>query len=362
MTVTGPPYQVSEPDGPVRSDVAERLSGAARSDGTVWSPGRIVSVSGAIPPVVTEDGDVQVLPGSPRYTVTSAVPPSDPVASAGLTGADQDDPRWLALPAALPSRVGELARQITNADASRFASPASRYRAAGQIAAYLRTHATYRLDSPVPLPGQDAVDRFLFVDQTGFCEQFASAQVVMLRTLGVPARLVTGLAYGVGDRKTRVFRASDLHAWTELWVQGVGWVSSDPTAGVPLAGANAALTARQRLSTAVTHALRKVDGLPGGRPVLALALVALGLLGSSLLTRRSPSVRRNALVRPAGPALSAFLRLDERLGEQRRRAPESLRDLARRLDPALSGALNVVERECYAADQPDPGEVRLPWR
>jgi transglutaminase-like putative cysteine protease len=351
LTVPGPPYQVSVAGGPVRTDVAERLGAASRSDGTVWSPGRIVAVAGAIPPVVTEDGDVQVLPGTARYTVTSAVPVSDAVAAAGTTGADQQDPRWLALPVGLPSRVGDLARQVTSGGGSRFDK-------AEQITAYLRTHATYRLDSPVPLPGQDAVDRFLFIDQTGFCEQFASAQVVMLRTLGIPARLVTGLAYGVGDRRTRVFRASDLHAWTELWVQGVGWVSSDPTAGVPLADASAALTARQRVSTAITNALRKLDALPGGRPVLALVLVALGVIGSSLLTRRSPSVRRAALARPAGPALSAFLRLDERLGEQRRRAPESLRDLARRLDPALSGALNVVERECYAAAQPDPGEVR----
>ncbi|MCU1587573.1 MAG: transglutaminase domain protein, partial [Frankiales bacterium] len=222
---------------------------------------------------------------------------------------------------------------------------------------YLRTNLTYTLDSPVPLPGQDAVDRFLFVDRTGFCEQFASAEVVMLRTLGIPARLVTGLAYGVVDHGQRLFRVSDLHAWAELWVPGVGWVSSDPTAGVSLATGSNQDTARQRISAAMRRWLRALTQLPGGKPVLALVLIAIVALGNLTLTRRARRVRAAQGALPAGPALQAFLRLDARLGEERRREAESLRELAHRLDPGLRDALNVVERECYAPVQPRPGEV-----
>jgi transglutaminase-like putative cysteine protease len=348
-----PPYQVSVADGPVRTDEAERLVSAGRSDGSVWSPGRIVTVDadGAAAVVVDAEGDVRLASGGRRYTVTSLRPLTDAESLRSTSGTDLLEPRWRSLPVGLPSRVFALAKQIT-------ASSTSRYESAELIADYLRTHATYRLDSPVPLPGEDAVDRFLFVDRTGFCEQFASAQVVMLRALGIPARLVTGLGYGVRDGDKRLFRVSDLHAWTELWVQGQGWVPSDPTAGVPLADANAGQTVRQRVANALTSLLRRINAVPGGKPAVAAALVLLAVLASRGLSRRSrrTAARRQAL--PAGPALQAFLRLDERLGDRRRRQAESLRELAARLDPGLAGALNVVERECYSPTGPDAGEVR----
>ena len=96
-------------------------------------------------------------------------------------------------------------------------------------------HTSYSIDTP-PLPaGADAVDTFLFDQQVGFCEQIASALVVMLRTLGVPARL--GVGYASGDRNpfTGLYevKASDAHAWTEVFFPGHGWLTFDPTANVP---------------------------------------------------------------------------------------------------------------------------------
>ncbi|MFP5488836.1 MAG: transglutaminase-like domain-containing protein, partial [Acidimicrobiia bacterium] len=94
----------------------------------------------------------------------------------------------------------------------------------------------YDLRAPLPDPGEDAVHDFLFDTRLGFCEQIASALTVMLRTQGVPARLATGYLPGTRDRVAGVFevRASDAHAWVEVWFPESGWQAFDPTASVPL--------------------------------------------------------------------------------------------------------------------------------
>lgn len=104
--------------------------------------------------------------------------------------------------------------------------------------AWLANNTAYDLDAPVPAPGADAVDDFLFESRRGFCEQIASTLAIMLRTQGVPARLATGYIPGVRDRVSGVFevRASDAHAWVEVWFPETGWEPFDPTASVPLAG------------------------------------------------------------------------------------------------------------------------------
>ena len=65
----------------------------------------------------------------------------------------------------------------------------------------------------------------------GHCEYFASAMAVMLRTLGIPSRLVTGFQGGVLNPISgwSVVRASDAHAWVEAWIPGRGWMTFDPT-------------------------------------------------------------------------------------------------------------------------------------
>lgn len=343
----GPDYAVQAVSGPTRTDTV-RLEGA--TDGTIWSPGPIVSVTatGSRVPLVDELGAVQ-LPGvAGDYRVSSAVMATDPAQLRSRSGADLEDPRWRVLPSVLPVRVSDLAHELVG-------QTRSRYDAAEAIAAYLRTHATYRLDSPVPGRDEDAVDRFLFVDRVGFCEQFASAEVVLLRSVGIPARLVTGLAYGEpAGAGERLYRVADLHAWVELWVPGVGWVSSDPTAGVALAPP-LPVPLRQRLSADLTRGLRALVSLPGGRAGLAaLLLVATGLVAFAWARRPAPRATRTVGPAAGGPALQAFLRFDARLGARRRRPGESLRELSARLDPGLAPALEVVEQECYARQAPDP--------
>lgn len=90
----------------------------------------------------------------------------------------------------------------------------------------------YTLDPP-PL-GSDPVDRFLFDTRRGFCEHYASAFAVLMRSVGIPARIVLGYQGGevnpLGGHL--VVRQKDAHAWTEIWLEGEGWRRVDPTAAV----------------------------------------------------------------------------------------------------------------------------------
>jgi transglutaminase-like putative cysteine protease len=90
----------------------------------------------------------------------------------------------------------------------------------------------YTLEPP-PL-GSDPVDRFLFESRRGFCEHYASAFAVMMRSAGIPARVVLG--YQGGEMNPMgghmIVRQSDAHAWNEVWFEGHGWRRVDPTAAV----------------------------------------------------------------------------------------------------------------------------------
>jgi transglutaminase-like putative cysteine protease len=95
---------------------------------------------------------------------------------------------------------------------------------------------TYTLE-PGPYgqtPGDQAIDEFWFDRKLGFCEHFASAYVVVMRAMDVPARIVTGYqgADPLPQDGYTVVRQRNAHAWAEIWQAGVGWVRVDPTAAV----------------------------------------------------------------------------------------------------------------------------------
>lgn len=132
----------------------------------------------------------------------------------------------LALPDGFNPRTVALARQW-------------RIDAAGNDAAivqraidWVRADFAYTLETP--LPGRHLADEFLFDEQKGFCEHFASSFAVLMRAAGVPARVVTGYAGGYRNSIGNYWlvRNSDAHAWNEVWLQGRGWVRVDPTAAV----------------------------------------------------------------------------------------------------------------------------------
>jgi transglutaminase-like putative cysteine protease len=88
-------------------------------------------------------------------------------------------------------------------------------------------------------PVRDPLANFLFVRKKGHCEYFASAMAVMLRTLGIPSRVVVGFQSGVFNPVTdsQVVRASDAHSWVEAWIAGKGWTTFDPTPADPRSSA-----------------------------------------------------------------------------------------------------------------------------
>ena len=205
----------------------------------------------------------------------------------------------LQLPSSLPARVGELAQEITRGARTPEAKVAA-------IEAYLRSHERYRLDSPVPDVGRDPVDDFLFESHEGFCEHFAAAEAVLLRSVGVPTRLVTGFSTGVRDGTQRVFRGSDAHAWVQVHVGDGRWVFSDPTAGATLAPERTSWV--RDLAALVVDHWRLALGLTVS--VLVLVLFSLVVV-RRLFARRA---RRRILAAPAqDQVLAAFARLETAL-------------------------------------------------
>ncbi len=132
---------------------------------------------------------------------------------------------YLQLPRIDP-RLAALAREA--------AGPASsdEARALG-IERYLRDRLGYTTELPASEPA-DPLANFLFERRKGHCEYFASAMAVMLRTLGIPSRLITGFQGGAYNPVSGwyVIRASDAHSWVEAWVDGRGWTTFDPTPAV----------------------------------------------------------------------------------------------------------------------------------
>ena len=135
----------------------------------------------------------------------------------------------LALPP-LDARIAPLARQLTSG-ASGVAAQAR------LLEQNLRRNYGYTLEM-LQKPVADPLAHFLFERKQGHCEYFASAMTVMLRTLGIPARVVTGFQSGTFNTITgwQVVRASDAHSWVEAWIEGRGWTTFDPTPPDPNAG------------------------------------------------------------------------------------------------------------------------------
>jgi len=208
-----------------------------------------------------------VLPVGSAYTVVSQ--------RSGATGeglraegniATADTPGvFLQLPPSTTSRTQELAAQL--------AAPTT-YDTILAIQSWLSQNVTYDLFSPVPPAGANAVDDFLFESKQGFCEQIATATAVMLRSLGVPARIATGYVPSGRDAIAGVWisRASDAHAWVEVRFPSYGWVAFDPTSSVPLSGE----AERPSIGGEVAKALARTIG--NHITVIMVAVLAFAML------------------------------------------------------------------------------------
>ncbi len=186
-----------------------------------------------------------VRPGQ-EYDVRAAI---DDVTVLKLKAAGTDFPQWvlddyLQLPTDITQRTKDLAISIT-------AGLSNPYDKADAITQYLRANMQYDLSIDQPPSNRDRIDWFLFDYKQGFCNYYASAEVILLRSIGIPARMAVGFAQGeqqaitsqdlpsgasaaanrekINEMAIYVVRQRDAHAWPEVFFPDIGWVNFEPT-------------------------------------------------------------------------------------------------------------------------------------
>ncbi len=317
------------------------------------------------------------------YSVVSNVPVLPPALLRQLPDPDPEVRRlapYLQLPDSTPPRVGQLARSIV-------AGTTTEVDAVLAVEAWLRANTRYDLGVPREPDGVDAVDHFLFETKRGFCEHIASAMAVLLRSVGIPTRLVVG--YGPGERNplTGYFEVqqSDAHAWVEVWYPQAGWLSYDPTFGVPpaassfggrfLGGEAIAALARtigERVPASVKEGVGAVSrGIASAASAVwsgwwaGVAIAAIGVV-IALLRRRLRRARSATAPDDAGRAFDELVQVLARSGHPRAPAetPSELLVVVE-ADPALAGevaahaelVVRTFERARYAPAREAPSET-----
>lgn len=139
---------------------------------------------------------------------------------------------YLQLPKTLPKRVKDLAATIT-------ANQPTIYDKVKTVEGYFAKEAYgyNTIEVAVPKDDEDYVDQFLFETRKGYCDNFSTSMVVMLRSIGIPSRWVKGFTPGTfegtnedGVREYTVTNAN-AHSWVEVYFSGIGWVPFEPTRG-----------------------------------------------------------------------------------------------------------------------------------
>jgi len=153
---------------------------------------------------------------------TLVLPTGQELASTGPPSQDME--RYLELPDELPAVVSDLAEQVT-------AKQPSRFEKAQSLQDWFRTGGGFEYTlEPGPADGLDAIETFLTDDRRGYCEQFAASMALMARSVGIPSRVAVGfLRPELRADGGWEFQGLDMHAWPELYFEGIGWVLFEPT-------------------------------------------------------------------------------------------------------------------------------------
>ena len=146
-----------------------------------------------------------------------------------LQDAGTDYPEWvtqryLELPKGFSPRIQTLATRIT-------VDAVTPYEKAVVITNYLRENIQYSETIPEAPRNRDKLEWILFDYKQAYCVYYASAEVLMLRSVGVPARLAVGFTQGEGGGNRYTVRRRNAHAWPEVYFPGIGWVEFEPTTG-----------------------------------------------------------------------------------------------------------------------------------
>jgi transglutaminase-like putative cysteine protease len=140
--------------------------------------------------------------------------------------------RYTQLPEDMPERVKNLANEI-------IVPFSNRYDQVKAVESYFRTNGFVYETHDVAVPGKDDdyVDQFLFETMKGYCDNFSTSMIVLLRSVGIPARWVKGYTGGEyiktlpNDTRMYEVRNANAHSWVEVYFPGTGWVPFEPTTG-----------------------------------------------------------------------------------------------------------------------------------
>jgi transglutaminase-like putative cysteine protease len=163
-----------------------------------------------------------------RFEALVSIPNTDQLETAGTAYPNWVVERYLQLPEGISERMRALSGQIVGENTTP-------YDIAKVITQFLRTNYEYQSVIPAPPKKTDPVEWFLFDYKKGFCNYYASAEVLLLRIAGVPARLAVGYAQGspAGSGEGITVQRDDSHAWPEVYFPGYGWIPFEPTASLP---------------------------------------------------------------------------------------------------------------------------------
>ena len=247
--------------------------------------------------------------------------------------------------------MAALARQIVTT-----AHATTTYAKVTALEAWMGRHVRYSTDIPPLLPGQDAVNQFLFGTRVGYCEQISTALAVMLRTLGVPTREAIGYVPGPFDPLSDLYeiQAKDAHAWVQVWFPGVGLAELRPD------GAGAAGAARPGRGAALPTSGTRSPGFPGHRSAPSAAHWRRApwslsrRAGAGAGARRAGSRRVTAELERRGAAAGLKRRPAETLGEYAGTARRLGRWRAGPTRPAPCRRVTaLLERAAYGGFEPD---------
>jgi len=164
------------------------------------------------------------------YRVTSRMSNADAesLRFSGETYPEWVTDRYLQVPDSITSETLELATELTTGHDNAFDKSIA-------IRDYLRNNIKYNDQIEAPPEGVDPVHYVLFDSQEGYCNYYASAMSIMLRSQGVPSRVVSGYAQGDFDENSLSYRvrANNAHTWVEVYFPSYGWIQFEPTASIP---------------------------------------------------------------------------------------------------------------------------------
>src|SRR5215813_1482629 len=202
----------------------------------LFGPHQVRALSGGIRDVEYDNDDSIylrfTLSRRIQYQVLSEIPDRRMFVDSPTEGPIPDSirSRYLQLPGDTDPRIAQLATEITKTGKSAFER-------ASLVEGYLKRNYRYTLNLTWA-PGRQPLSTFLFDAKRGHCEYFASSMAILLRTVGIPTRLVNGFLMGEYNpvASDYIIRQSDAHSWVEVYIPGHGWMEFDPTPPDPNSG------------------------------------------------------------------------------------------------------------------------------